>query len=176
MSPAWQIPPRLETARLTIRAYEPSDAAALHALVLANVGRLRPFIPWAAREPLTLDERRALLEDYANSFAAGENFRFAIQERASGEMIGGVSLHTRVGPDALEIGYWIGAEHEGGGLVSEAVSAVSREALEAGAARVEIWCTPQNSRSAAVAARCGFTFDGERVRDGLALSVWILAA
>ncbi len=135
---------------------------------------LRPFIPWAAHEPRNLDERDQLISDYRRSFAVGENFRYAIIDAATGEMAGGVSLHTRVGPDALEVGYWLGADFEGRGIASEAVTAVSRAALDAGATRVEIWCTPDNTRSAAVAHRCGFTYMGERLRDGLALSVWIL--
>lgn len=174
MTRSWNVPARIDTRRLVIRTYESADVHSLHALVLDNVDHLRPFIPWAAREPLTLDERRALLEDYARGFAAGENFRDAIIDAATGDMVGGVSLHTRVGPEALEIGYWLGAGFEGRGIASEAVTAVSHAALDAGASRVEIWCTPDNHRSAAVAARCGFVYRGEHDRDGLTLAVWIL--
>ena len=178
-SPSGELPTRplahrIITQHLVIRAYAPDDLTALHRLVLANIEHLRTFIPWAAHEPRSLDERKALLSDYTRSFAAGENFRYAIIDAATGEMAGGVSLHTRVGPDALEVGYWLGAGFEGRGIASEAVTAASHAALDAGATKVEIWCTPENARSAAVAHRCGFTYAGERLRDGLALSVWIL--
>ena len=45
-------------------------------------------------------------------------------------MLGGMGLHTRVGPRAREIGYWIRKDAEGRGYVTEAVAALTRVGFE----------------------------------------------
>ncbi|WP_169746846.1 GNAT family N-acetyltransferase [Demequina gelatinilytica] len=172
----WDVPPRVETERLVLRRYEPGDLEGMHASILDNLDHLRPFIPWAKHEPLSLAEREEQLAEYRRAFDAGEQFRYAVVDRATGAFIGGAGLHTRVGPDALEIGYWISADREGQGLASEAVRALTRAAFAAGARRAEIWCDLENARSNAVAERCGFAALGARPRGGETLFAWALDA
>lgn len=63
-------------------------------------------------------------------------------------MVGGTGLHTRVGPDAFEIGYWIRTDAAGAGLATEASAALTRTALElCGAERVELRIDPRNEAS-----------------------------
>jgi hypothetical protein len=38
---------RIETDRLVIRCYQPSDAAMLLAAITESLDHLRPFMPWA---------------------------------------------------------------------------------------------------------------------------------
>ncbi|WP_169747701.1 GNAT family N-acetyltransferase [Demequina subtropica] len=172
----WDVPARIETERLVLRRYEHGDVPAMHAAILENIDHLLPFIPWATDEPLTLAGREAQVTEYARASEAGEQFRFAMLDKATGAFIGGAGLHTRVGPDALEVGYWITAAREGEGLVTEAVGALARAAFASGAARVEIWCDPENDRSNAVAERCGFSPLGQRTRGGETLAAWALEA
>ncbi|WP_062465035.1 GNAT family N-acetyltransferase [Demequina soli] len=168
----WDVPTRIDTERLVLRRYEPGDVAPLHESILTNLPHLLPFIPWARNEPLSLAEREDLVAEYGRAFDTGEQFRFAMIDRATGAFIGGAGLHTRVGPDALEVGYWIAADREGEGLVSEAVRALTEVALTSGASRVEIWCDPGNVRSNAVAERCGYGSLGLRTRGGETLHAW----
>ncbi|WP_169747610.1 GNAT family N-acetyltransferase [Demequina iriomotensis] len=172
----WDVPSRIDTERLVLRRYEPEDVDAVHEAVLTNLDHLRPFIPWAKDEPLTLAQRVEQLAEHSRAFDAGEQFRFAVLDRVTGAFIGGAGLHTRVGPEALEVGYWIAADRAGHGLVTEAVRALTRVAFEAGARRAEIWCDADNVRSHAVAQRCGYTALGERVRGGERLLAWALEA
>ncbi len=78
--------------------------------------------------------------------------------RADGsELIGGAGLHRRVGPDALEIGYWLRASRVGQGLATEAAAVLTRLAFErCGVIRVEIHVDPANTASLAVADRLGY--------------------
>ena len=63
----------------------------------------------------------------------------------------------RLGPDAREIGYWIRADAEGHGYVTEAVAALTRVGFELDDVEwVEIRCDPANERSAAVPRRLGY--------------------
>ncbi len=41
-------------------------------------------------------------------------------------VLGGSGLHTRIGPGALEIGYWVQADHIGKGYATEVCAALTR--------------------------------------------------
>ena len=60
-----------------------------------------------------------------------------------------------------EIGYWLGAEHQGRGLVTRACAALVSYAFDTMALhRVEIYCAPDNTRSRRVPERLGFAVEG----------------
>ena len=66
----------------------------------------------------------------------------------------------RIGPDGLEIGYWLDGAHTGRGLVTEAADLLTAAGLGLdGIERVEIHCDQANVRSAAVPARLGYRLD-----------------
>ena len=151
------IPERITTDRLMVRCWEPSDAPALRSAIDASLGQLRSWLPWAVTEPSPLEELGARLEGFRERFRAGEDWAFAVLDRASGGVLGGAGLHRRAAADALEIGYWLRVEAVGHGYATEVVEALARAALEhGGVERVEIRCDPRNARSVAVARRAGF--------------------
>jgi RimJ/RimL family protein N-acetyltransferase len=114
-------------------------------------------MPWTESEPQTLDEKVELLRGFRGRFDLGEDFVYAILDRAETEVVGGTGLHTRVGPEGLEIGYWVRASRIGAGLASEATAALTRAAFEVcGVDRVEIRVDPANERSARIPLRLGF--------------------
>ena len=118
-------------------------------------------MPWVQDEPLSLDARAEVLLGMRGRFDLGLDFTFGIFVGGEGRFIGGTGLHPRVGPDALEIGYWIDRDWQGRGLVSEAVQALCAVAVKfMGARRVEIRCAPTNARSRAIPERLGFHLDG----------------
>lgn len=165
MSPTpWQVPRRIDTARLTLRCYELEDVDAMNAVIPAESERLAQFVPWARSEPITKEQRAEVLAGFIREFDAQERFRFGVFDRSSGEYLGGTGLHPRLGSEALEIGYWIRSDREGRGLVREAVAAQARIALEhLGAARVEIRCAPTNVRSRRVPEALGFVLVDTRI-------------
>lgn len=166
---------RIETGRLTLRPWRPDDAAVLREVVRRNREHLSPFMPWA-RELLSLDDQVALLRSFRARYDRDEDY--VLGAFLHGKVpIGGTGLHLRVGPGGAEIGYWVDAEHEGRGYVTEWVAALSRVALEAmDLDRVEIHCAPENTRSAAVAERLGFTMEAvlSRRLDGRDHMIWTL--
>jgi RimJ/RimL family protein N-acetyltransferase len=162
----WRAPFRIETARLVLWAIGPEHVEQAQETVLRNKGHLSVAMPWARAEPLSLEARSELFERMRAHFHLGLEFTYAVLERRTGAFIGGTGFHPRIGPEALEIGYWIDAGCQGRGLVSEAVTALCCAAFELmNARRLEIRCAPNNSRSRAVAERLGFQLDGV-LRDG----------
>lgn len=154
----WSVPSRIETARLVIRRYGPEDAAVLAETAGRNREHLIRFLPWAAHEPQTVEQRREWIAEVDAAFEAGTEFTMGLF-LADGILVGGSGVHVRAEPvPYLEIGYWIDAAHEGRGLVTEATAALTVIALElCGAPMVGIAHAPANDRSAAVPARLGYT-------------------
>jgi hypothetical protein len=54
---------RIETERLVIRCYQPSDAQMLKTSVDDSLEFLRPWMPWAHEEPKPLAEKVAMLRE-----------------------------------------------------------------------------------------------------------------
>ncbi len=151
-------PYRIETERLVIRCWEPRDAPLLKAAVDASLDHLRPWMPWAYDEPQTLAQKVDLLRLFRGNFDHGEDFVYAIFSGDESEVLGGSGLHTRVGPAAFEIGYWVSAAAGGQGIATEATAALTRAGLElAGAERIEIKVDPSNERSLKVPRKLGYT-------------------
>ncbi len=159
MTRAWNVPARVETSRLDIRRYARADAEQLTEVTARNKAHLLRFMAWAADEPLTVEQRREYLATVAADFDSGADFTLGLFERSTGALVGSSGFHVRTQPQPyLEIGYWIDAARQGEGLVTEAVAALTRVALEyCGSPVVGIVHAPANTRSAAVPERLGFT-------------------
>jgi RimJ/RimL family protein N-acetyltransferase len=146
---------------LNLSALGPEHVGQLHDVIPRNKAHLAAAMPWAHSEPLSYEERIELLRQMRANFDLGLDFVLGIFDRSTNRYMGGTGLHPRIGPQALEIGYWIAADCQGNGLATEAVTALVSVAFEAMAARrLEIRCSPENSRSRAIPERLGFHLDG----------------
>jgi RimJ/RimL family protein N-acetyltransferase len=134
-----------------------ADAHLLREAVQVSLDHLRPWMPWALSEPSTLDETKDRLRAYEAKFNAGEDFVYGIFNPAESRVIGGTGLHTRVGPRALEIGYWIRVDETRRGFATESTKALMSAGLGLpGIERIEIHCDPNNTMSRRVPERLGF--------------------
>ncbi len=173
---------RIITPRLVIRCWQAVDAPLLKAAIDSSLEHLRPWMPWAENEPTDLDAKIALLRRWRGQFDLGQDFVYGIFDRDETELLGSTGLHTRLGPDAREIGYWVRADRTNQGIATETAAALTRVAFEIDRLdRVEIHCDANNVRSAAVPRKLGFTHEATlrrrkvagKVRDTL---VWTLLA
>ena len=153
-------PERIVTERLVLRSYEPGDAAAVKEAIDSSLDHLRVFMDWAwlAPEPVVVVEERLGL--FGTSFANGEDFVYGVFTPDEGEYVGGAGLHRRVGPRALEIGYWIRSSRLRRGFATEAAAALTRVAFDScGVERVEIRIDPANVASIGVPAKLGYSLE-----------------
>ena len=86
-------PDRIESERLVIRSWEPDDAPLLHAAITASVDHLRPWMPWIAFEPQTVEERRDLIEQWRNDAADGKDHVCGVFLAETAEAVGGTASH-----------------------------------------------------------------------------------
>jgi len=151
-------PYRIVTERLVIRCWEPRDAPLLKDAVDSSIDHLLPWMPWAADEPQSLAEKVDLLRQFRGRFDLGTDFIYGMFAPDESEAVGGTGLHTRVAPEAFEIGYWVSASRAGHGLGTESTAAITRVAFElTDVERIEIRCDPANERSRAIPRRLGYT-------------------
>lgn len=150
-------PYRIVTERLVLRCWEPRDAPLLKEAVDSSIDHLLPWMPWAAHEPQSLEDKVALLRQFRGRFDLGQDFTYGIFTRDEQQVVGGSGLHTRIGDEAFEIGYWIRASRAGEGLGTESTAALTRVAFElTDVDRIEIRCEPENERSRAIPRKLGY--------------------
>ena len=146
---------------LTLRRHRLSDRPELVAAVNASLAHLAPWMPWAELRA-TDASIGTFLADSVSDFDDGTNFGYVMLHRdeptSSEVLVGGCGLHPRLGPGAIEIGYWVHAAHLRRGIARAAALALRDEAFSIGIGRVEIHCDEHNTASAAVARSAGFEF------------------
>lgn len=161
------LPDRIESADVLLRRWRVADAEHHARAIAESAEHLRPWSAWMAEEPRTLEQRRKLLAGWEQDWAAGGDALYAVL--IEGGVGGSCGLHHRLGPHALEIGYWIrasllrrGFATKAAGLLTEAAFAVAE--IEA----VEIHHDRANVASAGVPRSLGYRLVGERPREALA--------
>ena len=151
------LPARTDLTDFIMRAWTPDDAPSLARALSASDAHLRAFTPWVVdgRVPgATLEER---LTKHAADFAAGTEWVYGMFSPDGREVLGGCGLYPRVGPGAVEIGYWLAVNHTGRGLATRAAEALTHVAFDVlRVDRVEIRCDRGNEASVRIPERLGY--------------------
>jgi RimJ/RimL family protein N-acetyltransferase len=152
----------LRTPRLLVRCLEPGDAERRKDALDSSGEHLADLYPEGV---MPLEAHLAHVRRMRGNFDLDQDRAYGAFEPESGRMLGEVFLLKRAGIAALEIGYWLRRDAVGKGLATEMASALVKVAFEFDKVkRLDLMCSPENERSAAVARRLGFTFEG-RLRD-----------
>ncbi|ADO55417.1 MULTISPECIES: GNAT family N-acetyltransferase [Paenibacillus] len=154
-------PEQFQTERLTIRAPQWGDGAAVNEAIRESVHELRPWLPFARNLP-TVEESEIRSRQARLKFLDRSDMVLYVFDTASGQFVASSGLH-RMNWDArrFEIGYWLRTSWTGKGIITEAVHGVTDFAIQhLHANRLEILCDSRNTRSAKVAERAGFTLEG----------------
>lgn len=144
---------------LVMRAWREDDIHAALEIVLENREHLHTYMQWMTPE-YSIEESRKFLHEGIKNRLDRTTLGLALIENA--RLIGSTGFNrldwkARV----CEIGYWIDHRHEGKGIVTKACRAMIDYAFdELGMNRVEIRCSTENVRSAAVPERLGFKLEG----------------
>jgi RimJ/RimL family protein N-acetyltransferase len=152
-----RLPSRVETPNFLLRVMSANDVAAWKLSLEKSDAHLRPWTPWVidGRVPgLTLEQR---LEIDADAFASSERWVYGIFSTDGSEVIGGCGMYPRVGPRAVEIGYWIAASHTRRGIARQATAELTRLAFSSPEIdHIDIRCEERNAVSARVASGLGY--------------------
>lgn len=151
---------KIETDRLVIRCYTPNDAAMLKAAVDSSIEHLLPWMHWAKNEPETIEKKIERLRTYRGNFDLDIDYTFGIFNKNETVLLGSTGLHTRIGNNAREIGYWISASQIQQGYATECCKALIKTGFEIEMLeRIEIHCDTKNTRSSAIPQKLGFVHE-----------------
>ena len=155
------VPERVETPRLLLRAPRLEDAPELYAAVCDSLPELSTYMTWATPE-YSLAACEANTRATIASFAAREGLRYHFFSKETGEFVGNAAFHhIDWSVPKLELGYWLRTAYVGKGLMREGIAALCDMAeRELGAVRLEIRCDVRNVRSIRVAQACSFGLEG----------------
>jgi RimJ/RimL family protein N-acetyltransferase len=157
----WSLAPACgpRRGRRHLRRPELDDADAIAEAVAASLTELVRWMPWASAAAADPAMQRRRLEDVVAHWDDGSDFSYVVTAD-DGAVIGGMGLHARLGPGALEIGYWLRTDYTGRGIATACAAALTNAALALGGiTRVEIHCDQANQRSAAIPRRLGYRLD-----------------
>ncbi len=113
------VPDEFETERLFIRSPMWGDGALVNAAILESLDELRPWMPWATKEP-TIDESEENVRRARLKYLERTDLRLHLFDKGTGELIGSSGLH-QIDWEArkFEVGYWIRTSWGRRGLMME---------------------------------------------------------
>ena len=152
----WPPVPPLSDEVVQLRPFQAEDIA----VVTRGFGDPTVTRWFPVRVPVTEADIAEQLQRFQKRWNTRTQASFAIIDRCSGQLTGGVDLDDIEWPTGRgEIGYWLSPQWRGRGLAVRAVELVAQWALgRLGLAEVHLLVEPQNTASVAVARRCGFRF------------------
>jgi ribosomal-protein-serine acetyltransferase len=143
----------------SLRVLEEGHAEELFALIDRNRAHLRTYMEWMT-DDYAADDTRKFIRLGLTQLADAEGLQAGIW---SGNQLAGHIGYFRTDKRnrRTSIGYWIGAEFEGRGLITRACRLMIDYAFEAlDMHRVEIGCAVDNLRSRAIPEKFGFRPEG----------------
>jgi ribosomal-protein-alanine N-acetyltransferase len=151
-------PDRIESARVLVRLLEQADLPSLLQMNSnAEVTALLPYATWNSPA-----DGKAWYDRMRGIEAAGTALQFVVVAKSANVAIGTCLLfRLEEASGRAELGYALGREHWGQGLMREALAALLSAAFGSmGLRRIEAEVSTRNPASAKLLARLGFTKEG----------------
>lgn len=144
---------------LILRVLKPEHLDPFYALVQANRKHLRQWLPWVDKQK-TREECKAFLDSLDEHLTKNKAMHCGIWHQ--NQICGVVGMDRIDWPNkTAEIGYWLGSQFEGMGMVTRCTRLLVEFAfVELKLNRIEIRCAPGNLRSRGIPERLGFREEG----------------
>jgi RimJ/RimL family protein N-acetyltransferase len=144
----------LRTRNLVLDAVTPADSQRVFDACQDPV--LQSYVPVPV--PYTMEAATG----YTQGYAVDARWLWAIRERMDGPLLGVIELKPH-GLGSAELGFWLGSDHRGRGIMTEATIAVIEYAFTVAGLEHVDWCAVVgNVPSAIVARNAGLRYEGLR--------------
>ena len=157
----------LETERLLLRQFRPEDAEAHHRQIGSDAA-----VTWDG-SVRALDETRARIEGYLETWRERGYGMWAIIDKETGELRGHAGLQPLEETGEVELAYYLGRAAWGRGFATEAGAAAVRFGFdEVGLERILAVVRPENAASQRVLTKLGFIHDHDAAHYDADVRVW----
>ncbi|CAO5147598.1 Acetyltransferase, ribosomal protein N-acetylase [Frankia sp. AiPs1] len=169
-------PAEITAGRLHLRPWRPYDVDAVHLACQDPQIALWNRLPQPYQRA---DAESFVLRAAPAAWAEGTGTPFAVVDATTEQLLASIALIDISVSGEAEIGYWCAAQARGQGVISQAVTTVTRWGFGAlGLARIEWRAAVGNDASLRVAQRTGFTVEGTLrqaliLGDGRRVDCWI---
>ncbi|MFW5839747.1 MAG: GNAT family N-acetyltransferase [Planctomycetota bacterium] len=156
-----EMPPTLQTARLTLRPFRIEDADTVRQLAGdQRVYQTTLNIP----HPYPEGAGETWIATHLSQWLEKRQLHLAIVLQSSGQLIGAIGLMTQPDHDRAELGYWVGPEHWSHGYCTEAARAVVEYGFATmGLHRIYAHYMEGNDASGKVMEKIGLQYEGRLV-------------
>tara|TARA_R110002020_G_scaffold110627_6_gene255510 strand:+ start:4969 stop:5592 length:624 start_codon:yes stop_codon:yes gene_type:complete len=154
---------RLEGERTYLRHPVVGDHAEWAKLRAASREFLEPWEPRWPEDDLTRPAFRYRIRRYEADREAGVALPLFVCHKSTGRLVGGVTLGAirRGAAECCALGYWMGEQHAGKGLMADALKALIPHVFDRMRLhRIEAACIPDNQRSQRLLEKVGFQREG----------------
>jgi RimJ/RimL family protein N-acetyltransferase len=164
--------PPLQDGVVLLRPFSDDDVSELVAALADPEVSHWTTIPF----PYTEKDARGWIERAAELWREGDGTPFAVTDRETGRLVGGIGMSVRDGVGTF--GYWIREDARGRGIAPAALRLLCRWAVDdLGLERLQLMTLPGNVSSERVAEKGGFRREGLLrqyfVQHGTRVDVWI---
>lgn len=149
----------IETERLILRAFQPSDAEAAFRNWTSDE-RVTEYLRWPTHSDVSVTGK--IIKEWAERSAEPDFYQWAIVLKEPGEPIGSISVvDMDFALEIVHIGYCIGSRWWHQGIMTEAFGALIPFLFEeVGVNRIESQHDPDNPHSGDVMKKCGLKYEG----------------
>lgn len=162
--------PELETARLRLRQFAEADLDA-YAAITADTEVMR----YVGGSPLSRDDAWRSLGYVLGHWKIRGYGLWAVDEKATGQLVGRIGLYRPEGWPGLEVGWLVAKPRWGEGFATEGGAAAMAQAFERLAApRLISVIEPPNAASIRVAEKLGEQFERRTQLQGKQVSIYAI--
>lgn len=154
---------RIDGNRTFLRHPALADHGEWSKLRAASRDFLEPWEPRWPEDDLSRSAFRFRIRRYDADRQAGLALPLFVCARNNGRLLGGVTLSSirRGAAECCTLGYWMGEQHAGKGLMSDALAALLPHVFDRMRLhRIEAACIPDNQRSQRLLEKAGFRQEG----------------
>lgn len=144
--------PQIQTERLLLRRFTPSDAEAL--FVILKEEKTNTFLPWYPLKTLD-DAKQHLKVHFLDTYEQAEGYRYAICLKANNQLIGYINISNQ---DSHDLGYGLQSAFWHQGIATEAAHALLERLKATGFPFITATHDVLNPRSGAVMQKLGMHY------------------
>lgn len=157
----------IETERLLLIPYQQKFAKEYFTLIQKNKNRLKDSFPTILHSTTTEQDTQNFIEQKIFDWNKNKSYAFLILEKSSNQLIGHFNIkELNWKKREADIGYFIDADFEGKGMMTEAVQAVLQTCfIQIQLQRLTAKVATTNNASVHVLEKCGLQYEGAFCRD-----------